>query len=201
MKKPPKSNNKAEHGKTAELQPLPEIEKLAKQAEKFRKHIDLTLNSPALKDAQKSIVELEARMRKIADTIMANPNADGWLRLCEILKGAKDDERIKTSAGANDFLELIYFLAADAVTASSADQALEPLAQIFISENARDIANRGHAPNRAYKELVISEWMKHKATGGGNKARFGRLHAKRYKEKFGKEIDDKTISRRWLKDL
>lgn len=71
--------------------------------------------------------KLQARLAAIADRIMANPNADGWIRLCEILKKARTDKRIASSAGASEFLELMCELAADALTTSNAKQAIKPL--------------------------------------------------------------------------
>lgn len=71
--------------------------------------------------------DLLNQFREIADKILANPNADGWIRLLEILRKSEKDKRIKSSPGASEFLELTIELASDAITASTAEQAIEPL--------------------------------------------------------------------------
>jgi hypothetical protein len=71
--------------------------------------------------------QIGEQIREIADKILANPNADGWIRLLEILRKAEKDKRIKSSPGASEFLELTIELASDALTASTAEQAIEPL--------------------------------------------------------------------------
>lgn len=63
---------------------------------------------------------------------------DGWLRLCEVLKDAMSDERIRSSVGASDFLEVVYELAADAFTADDAMQALKPIRAILAGDLLKD---------------------------------------------------------------
>lgn len=75
--------------------------------------------------------EILKHFREIANKILANPNADGWIRLLEILRKAEKDKRIKSSPGASEFLELTIELASDALTASTAWQAIEPLNDVM----------------------------------------------------------------------
>lgn len=71
--------------------------------------------------------ELQGWIATAQERIRANPNADGWVRLCEILGAAKQDERIILSAGASEFLEVVYELAADSLTLDNANAAIEPV--------------------------------------------------------------------------
>tara|TARA_R110002049_G_scaffold163963_4_gene329994 strand:+ start:62 stop:574 length:513 start_codon:yes stop_codon:yes gene_type:complete len=71
--------------------------------------------------------EILKRFRDIVANVLANPNADGWVRLLELLRKAEKDKRVKSSPGASEFLELTIELASDALTASTAEQAIEPL--------------------------------------------------------------------------
>jgi len=77
---------------------------------------------------------LQAQLDAIVKKIRANPNADGWVRLCEILKKAKHDKRIIASGGASEFLELVYELASDSLTAANARPSLMPLTKALKSE-------------------------------------------------------------------
>lgn len=83
--------------------------------------------------------ELQGWIAATAEKIMSNPNADGWIRLCEILKEAKADKRIAASGGASKTLEIFYEIAADALTTSNASQALKPLEEILTESFKRGI--------------------------------------------------------------
>lgn len=78
--------------------------------------------------------ELQRLWDESAARIKANPSADGWLRLIELLRKAANDKRIVSSPGAMGFLELMLELAADALTASTAKAAVQPL--IDVSDEA-----------------------------------------------------------------
>ncbi|MBA2660087.1 MAG: hypothetical protein H0U72_11305 [Nitrosospira sp.] len=151
--------------------------------------------------AGEQLAELHAFFEKASAKIRANPNADGWMRLCEILKSANEDKRIKSSAGASDFMELMLLLAEDAITASSAEEAIQPLTSEFISSNARSIANKGHEPRRTAKDWVVSEWMKYKLDYKNNKSFFARDYALRVKNERGVRITERTIANKWLKNI
>lgn len=133
--------------------------------------------------------------------VMANHNADGWLRLCEILNEAKEDKRIISSPGASEFLVLMKELAADAFTASSGDEALQPLVEAIKSFRNKKIAIQQWKPNRVAKEWVISEWMKYKSDYEGNKAAFIRDYTKRVKNERGVPVTEKSMREYWLKGL
>lgn len=76
------------------------------------------------------------------ERIRANPNADGCIRLCEILKEAKADKRIAASGVASKILEIFYETAADALTTSNASQALKPLHSALTAEQLADNTGR-----------------------------------------------------------
>lgn len=71
--------------------------------------------------------EILAEVISFGENDRANPNTDGWVRLCGILKEAKQDKRIASSCGASEFLELMFELAADALPFNNAEAALEPV--------------------------------------------------------------------------
>lgn len=79
--------------------------------------------------------------------ILNNPNADGWIRLIEILEKARKDRRVASSDGAVDFLDLVVELASDALTASTADQAIEPLNDVMPQAILGGKFLKGRKPN------------------------------------------------------
>lgn len=96
-------------------------------------------------------VKSEAAFKPLMDALFAstakdreNPNFDGWVRLCEILKKAKQDKRIASSAGASEFLEVVYELAADSLTLDSGDAAFEP-----ITEELKALVKKLRKENRS----------------------------------------------------
>jgi hypothetical protein len=133
--------------------------------------------------------------------LMADPNVDGWVRLCELLKDAKKDKRIGSSPGASEFLELMIDLAGDAITASTADEAIYPLAKAIKSSQNSAMARARWKKKREAKQWVISEWIKYKDEYKGNKAAFIRDYAKRIKNELGEKMEEKSIREYWLKGL
>jgi hypothetical protein len=97
-----------------------------------------------LDDATRTFQEYWGRE---AARILGNPNADGWIGLIEILEGARKDKRVRTSAGAVDFLDLVIDLASDALTASTADQAIEPLNDVMPQAILGGKFIKGRKPN------------------------------------------------------
>lgn len=96
----------------------------------------MTDSAKRLTTAQRKVLDDATRMlqewsKREAARILRNPNADGWIRLIEIMEKARKDKRVRTSAGALDFLDLVIDLAGDALTASTADQAIEPLNDVM----------------------------------------------------------------------
>ncbi len=85
------------------------------------------MKSPADLQIQRFFAEEAVRIK-------ANPSADGWIRLIELLRKAENDKRVVSSPGAMGFLELIVDLASDALTASTAEEAVQPL--IDVSDEA-----------------------------------------------------------------
>lgn len=83
-----------------------------------------------------------AEFAAIVDKIKQNPNADGWLRLCEVLEKAKADKRIQSSPGALEFLGVVREIAADSFTCDEAIQAFRPLAPILAGDQLRDNSGR-----------------------------------------------------------
>lgn len=88
------------------------------------------------RDLQKQLLDAATQkfqeyFAKEWERILQNPNADGWIRLIEILEKARNDKRVLTSAGATDFLGMAIELASDSLTASTADQAIEPLNDVL----------------------------------------------------------------------
>lgn len=138
---------------------------------------------------------------KLVAEIEADPNADGWIRLIEILTGAQKDKRILSSAGASSFLELVLDIASDAITTSSAEQAIQPLAEILKSIHARDAAAKSNKVLKEAKKWVQREWEQHKEAYKKNKSDFARTYARLVLNTYGEEVTDTTIRARWLKDM
>lgn len=78
----------------------------------------------------------------IADKIRRNPNADGWMRLCEILGEAEADKRIQSSPGALGFLKVVHYIAADSFVYDDAIQAFRLLTPMLASDQLRDNTGR-----------------------------------------------------------
>lgn len=95
-----------------------------------------TDNKTAFAEANKSLL---AKIDVIHKEIMANPNADGWLRLCEILLEAKQDKRIVSSGGASGFLDLVFEIASDSFTAPTAEHAIKPLEKILTEKYTENL--------------------------------------------------------------
>lgn len=110
---------------------------------------------PHFEEAGERLAASKALIEKVGAEIRANPNSDGWIRLCEILKSAKEDNRIQSSAGASDFLGLMLEIARDSLTAPSAYIALKPLAAIFKSDDS---------------EAQLQNLAKARKTAGANKS-------------------------------
>lgn len=119
--------------------------------------------------------ELEKRFAElfaeIAAKIAANPNADGWIRLLELLRKAEQDKRIKSSPGASEFLGLVIELASDSFTASTAEQAIEPLIEtspiaVFakpFKNNSEKVRKGGPLRVAIAKELKKDQSLKNQA--------------------------------------
>jgi hypothetical protein len=130
---------------------------------------------------------------------MAQPNAIGWLRLWEVLHDARNDKQIAASPGASEFLELMNELAIDALHAQSAEEAVQPLAEIIKSSLQRAAANKLHDPYTKARAWVVSEWKQNK-TEYPSKADFARIHVPLARQKFDLErLTDRTIRDSWLK--
>lgn len=125
--------------------------------------------SPEDELIRKYIAEVSETWRKQAADILANPNADGWVRLVELLIQAGKDERIISSPGASGFVAFIVEYAKDSLTTSSAEQALRPLAKELESESARNKANKRFNETRKAEKWTVGEWQQHKKDYEGNK--------------------------------
>lgn len=141
----------------------------------------------------------ETRRRQVAE-ILGNPNADGWVRLVELLMQAGKDERIISSPGASGFVALIVKYAKDSLTTSSAEQALRPLAKELESESARNKANKRFNETRKAEKWTVGEWQQHKKDYEGNKSAFARDYAKRIWNEKNVQVTERNIRERWLKD-
>lgn len=116
----------------------------------------------ALEDATQMLQEWSARE---GARIRSDPNADGWIRLLEIMEKARNDKRVRTSAGAADFLDLVVELASDALTAPTADQAIDPLNDVMpMAIRGKKFTPKGRGPGpirkRIENELAKSPSMK-----------------------------------------
>ncbi|MGA9164366.1 MAG: hypothetical protein WBZ31_07890 [Thiobacillus sp.] len=87
--------------------------------------------------------------------------ADGWARLCEILKAALKDDVLKTSPPALEFAELMFEQASDAFFVKNSEQALEPLIQIVDSSRAAKKAEASHEGRRLTREYAEGLFMSH----------------------------------------
>lgn len=153
------------------------------------------------KEAAASVFTSNQKLKELIEKINANPNADGWRRLNEILTEAAEDKRVVTSSGAMEFLELMKELAGDALTASTADEAIEPLVKVIRSSISRDSAIKRFRKEREAERWVIQEWLTHKSAYKG-KSDFARIQLNIIREKFDIPcLKDRTIRERWLKGL
>lgn len=120
-------------------------------------------------EQQKMIDEAMQRLAESFDRsralILSNPNADGWIRLIEIMEKARKDKRVRASSGAIDFLDLIIDLASDALTASTADQAIEPLNDVMPQAILGGKFLRGRKPNTGspIRKRIAAELKKNSA--------------------------------------
>jgi hypothetical protein len=143
----------------------------------------------------------EEQREKLAELwrkIEACADADGWIRLCEILEDAVDDERVKTSNGASEFIQLILDLSLDAIFAPSADVAIAPLKAALRSDHGKDMAQKRHKQISEIKEWILSEWENRESRFENNKSYFARVYVGRISEKFGQEVKFRTIKDDWL---
>ena len=98
-------------------------------------------------------------LEKIHSNLFSTLTAKGWIRLCEILEEAIQDEQIKASRGALEFAEMMLELAGDALRADTADEALEPLLEIVDSDRASKKAAASHDGRRITREYAEGLFM------------------------------------------
>jgi len=63
--------------------------------------------------------------------MLTSPNAQGWVRLCKILGEALKDPKVKASAGAASFTEVVLNLARDSLSDESGSRAFKELHSIM----------------------------------------------------------------------
>jgi len=148
---------------------------------------------------------LQAKIAAIAERISANPNADGWIGLCEILKKAKTDKRVVSSVPASEFLEVMSILAEDALTSTNAIKALRQLAPAIAGDQLRDNTGRheGGATMAQRKEEhvkiltpSVTDILKNPATSGWSDPAIARwlMEPQRALHKFKKiELSEQTM--------
>jgi hypothetical protein len=153
------------------------------------------------KEAAASLFTSSPKLKELIERINANPNADGWWRLNEILTEAKSDKRVLSSAGASSFLGLMKVLAEDAHIASNAEEAIQPLVKIIRSSISSESAIRRFSREREAKKWAIQEWLMH-GVGYRSKSDFARIQVNMIRERFGiPSLTDRTIREKWLKGL
>ena len=92
-------------------------------------------------------------------------------------------------------------LAEDALTASTADQAIQPLVKIIRSSISSDSAIKRFRKEREAEKWVIQEWLTHKS-GYKGKSDFARIQVNIVRERFDiPSLTDRTIREKWLKGL
>lgn len=126
-----------------------------------------------------------------------SPNGQGWIRLCELLRLAANDELVKGSRAASDFLDLVTVLAEDSVSAMDGDEPFRQLEGVFAS----DRASKRHERSGEARAWVIKEWKAHAASYGRNKSAFARDYARRVWNELQVKVTDRTIREDWLKAL
>jgi len=147
------------------------------------------------------ILGVEARLKEFGDLLAGvaerwnNPEGQGWIRLCELLRSAAADPLVKASAPAAEFLELMSLLAEDALGSRTLDETLAPLSSALASSRAR----AKHAKTERVTEWVLSEWSQHATAYERNKTAFARDYASRCKRERDTDVRERTIAFVWLK--
>lgn len=70
--------------------------------------------------------------------VVANQNADGWLRLCKLLEKAAHDPRVSAAPHAGEFAELVFDLAVGASASGSAYEAIQPIIKAALEASNRE---------------------------------------------------------------
>ncbi|MBN9125697.1 MAG: hypothetical protein BGO99_13840 [Nitrosospira sp. 56-18] len=156
---------------------------------------------PVTEEIRQLQAEQRAKFDELRRKIEACPDSDGWIRLCEILEDSTDDERVKSSKGASEFLELMLELSQDAIFAPSVDVAIAPLKAALRSDHGKDMAQKRHEKDLEIKKWIREEWVIHKTKYRNNKTTFANAYVKRILEKFGVKRSSRTIREDWLKEI
>lgn len=145
--------------------------------------------------------EIEKRLNEVRKMALESPYSAGWFRLCELLETATKDECISASTAPREFVELMLDLASDAILATSAEEAIEPLADVLLREKQQKNAQSRNAIHRAW---VQDEWKKFGDTPGGyggNKTEFSKAYVMRLWNERNVKVSVDTMRDRWLKGL
>jgi hypothetical protein len=159
------------------------------------------MSEPIRRITSEQIAEMHRLLDQLKQTT-DTPTGRGWARLHTLLQGAMKDPVVGASLPAVEFLAGMIALVGDAITAQSADEALEPLKVVLAAEVKSKTGKQGadakNAATNAARDWVVSEWQKHSAAYEGNKSAFAEHYVARLRHERGVTVKAKTIAFTWL---